>query len=273
MSQISNPAKVTKLTYGRDPSQFAELHLPDGGGQEGTGPDARETAPVCVVVHGGFWRARYGLDLGRPLARDLAAHGVATLNVEYRRVGNGGGWPHTCADVAAAVDALAAVADLVDLTRVVALGHSAGGHLAGWLAGRARLRDGAPGANPVVPLSGFVSQAGVLDLELAVTDHLGAGAVAAFLDPSGGGEPAAYEVVSPVRLLPTGVPSVLVHGTADEDVPLSQSESYAAAAARADDSCRLVTLPGADHFGVITPDSPDWHVCRAAVLDLVSTQR
>ncbi|CCI52328.1 MAG: alpha/beta hydrolase [Tetrasphaera jenkinsii] len=273
MSQISNPAKVTKLTYGRDPSQFAELHLPDGGGQEGTGPDARETAPVCVVVHGGFWRARYGLDLGTPLARDLAAHGVAALNVEYRRVGNGGGWPNTCADVAAAVDALAAVADRVDLTRVVALGHSAGGHLAGWLAGRARLRDGAPGANPVVPLSGFVSQAGVLDLELAVTDHLGAGAVAAFLDPSGGGEPAAYEVVSPVRLLPTGVPSVLVHGTADEDVPLSQSESYAAAAARADDSCRLVTLPGADHFGVITPDSPDWHVCRAAVLDLVSTQR
>lgn len=271
MSQISNPAKVTKLTYGRDPSQFAELHLPDGGGQEGTGPDARETAPVCVAVHGGFWRARYGLDLGRPLARDLAAHGVATLNVEYRRVGNGGGWPHTCADVAAAVDALEAVADLVDLTRVVALGHSAGGHLAGWLAGRGRLPEGAPGANPVVPLRGFVSQAGVLDLQLAVTDHLGAGAVAAFLDPTGGGEPAAYEVVSPIRLLPTGIPSVLVHGTADEDVPLSQSESYAAAAARAGDSCRLITLPGADHFGVITPDSPDWHVCRAAVLDLVST--
>ncbi len=272
MSEIASPSKISRLTYGRDPSQFAELHLPDGP-RLGPGADGPGAAPVCVAVHGGFWRARYGLDLGRPLARDLAAHGVATLNVEYRRVGNGGGWPHTCADVAAAVDALAAVADLVDLTRVVALGHSAGGHLAGWLAGRGRLPEGAPGANPVVPLRGFVSQAGVLDLQLAVTDHLGAGAVTAFLDPTGGGEPAAYEVVSPIRLLPTGIPSVLVHGTADEDVPLSQSESYAAAAARAGDSCRLITLPGADHFGVITPDSPDWHVCRAAVLDLVSTQR
>ena len=106
-------ADAAHLSYGSDPSQHAQLAL--------AATDA--PAPVCVVIHGGFWRARYGLDLGAPLANDLAAHGIAALNVEYRRVGAGGGWPQSGADVAAALDALAEAppegANPLDLTGAV----------------------------------------------------------------------------------------------------------------------------------------------------------
>ena len=106
-----------------------------------------------IVIHGGFWKARYGADLGAPLAADLAARGWAAWNLEYRRVGNGGGWPATLTDVATGIDLLADLAALpglgaLDLARVVAIGHSAGGQLATWAAGRPGLPDGAPGATP-----------------------------------------------------------------------------------------------------------------------------
>ncbi len=113
--------------YGPHPAQFGELTRPEG-----------TSRGTVVVIHGGFWRARYDLSLGRPLAADLAARGYTAWNLEYRRVGNGGGWPATFADVAAGIDLLA---DLdVDTCAVVAIGHSAGGHLAAWAAGRQRCR-------------------------------------------------------------------------------------------------------------------------------------
>ena len=132
-----------KYQYGEDPSQFGELYLPelpDGGARRG----------VVVVIHGGYWRSQYGAELGEPLAKDLAAHGMAAWNLEYRRAGNGGGWPNTFADVLAGIDKLADLAadHSLDLDRVVALGHSAGGHLAVWAAGRDRLAQlGLPDAD------------------------------------------------------------------------------------------------------------------------------
>src|SRR6478672_2621297 len=169
------------IPYAPGPHRFGELTLP-GGPPRG----------VVVVVHGGFWRHAYDLSLGRPLAADLAAAGFAAWNVEYRRVGGGGGWPATFDDVAAAVDALAgpvqaAVGEELALDRVVALGHSAGGQLAAWLAARPGLPPGAPGANPRVTLRGAVSQAGVLDLVDAAEQGLGEGAVPDLL----GGPPSA----------------------------------------------------------------------------------
>ncbi|GAA1783824.1 alpha/beta hydrolase [Nostocoides veronense] len=269
MPETAPPGPVVRHVYGAHPSQVTDLHLPPADSVGGA-------APVCVVIHGGFWRARYGMELGTPLAVDLAGHGVAALNVEYRRVGDGGGWPRTCEDVASAVDALAeldaTVVGRLDLSRVVALGHSAGGHLAGWLAGRPALPVGAPGSHPRVRLTGAVLQAGVLDLEGAIADDLGAGAVRAFLDPDGRGERASYDLASPIRLLPTGIRTVLVHGDRDQDVPISQSRAYAAAARATGDDCHLIELPGADHYGVITVDSPDWAVCRSAVLDLLDAR-
>jgi acetyl esterase/lipase len=258
---------VVLVRYGTHPSQYGVLGLPDGPGPW----------PVAVVIHGGFWRTAYGADLASDLAEDLVRHGFAAWNLEYRRVGGdpdrgGGGWPTTCLDVAAGVDLLAAAgqrlaAGRLDLSRVVAIGHSAGGQLAGWLAGRGSLPADAPGASPVVPLTAFVSQAGVLDLALALRDELGSGAIRNFLG-AWADDCEARLLACPSALLPMGVPSMCVHGTADEDVPLSQSQRFVAAARRAGDDSRLLVLPGTDHYSLIDVMSPAWAACRTVVLDL-----
>ena len=235
------------MSYGDHPDQVANLHLP-----------AREGGPwPCVaLVHGGFWRARFDRTLMTPLAIDLAARGIAAWNVEYRRVGQeGGGWPGTFEDVAAAIDRLTEI-DEVDHTRVVTCGHSAGGHLALWLAARPRLPAGMPGAGPRVTPVAAVAQAGVCDLERARLDNLGNGAVEALLGPSDATRDAA---ASPAALAPLGVPLLLVHGDADDVVPVSQSRALAAL----DPAAELVELPGVDHFEVIEPASTAW----VAVLD------
>ncbi|AEA26646.1 hypothetical protein Psed_4491 [Pseudonocardia dioxanivorans CB1190] len=259
-----------RLAYGSDPSQFGELSLP---------PDGVDVRGTVVVVHGGFWRARYDLALGRPLATTLASAGFAAWNVEYRRVGLGGGWPATFEDLAAAVDLLgdlagsdggAVAAGRIDLDRVVALGHSAGGHLAAWLAARPGLPAGAPGAGPRVRLRGAVSQAGVLDLEDAARREVGGGAVDDLLGGGPDDVPDRYALASPAARLPVGVPVVCVHGDEDVNVPLRQSERYAAAARTAGDPVELVVLPGVDHFAVIDPSTAAWGACAAAVERLCS---
>jgi acetyl esterase/lipase len=235
--------------YGSGPDQFLEVSLPAGSGP----------APVVVVLHGGFWRARYGIELARPLAADLAARGWAAVAVEYRRVGAGGGWPTTLEDVAAALDALPDVpgAERLDLTDVTVIGHSAGGHLAAWAAGRSRLPAGAPGAGPRVAVTAAVLQAGVLDLAAAVAADLGAGATVGFLGGTPAELPERYAAADPVRLLPTGVPVLCVHGEADATVPLEQSERYAAAATVAGDRVEVAVVPG-DHMVVIDLDGEAW---------------
>jgi acetyl esterase/lipase len=235
--------------YGSGPDQFLEVSLPAGSGP----------APVVVVLHGGFWRARYGIELARPLAADLAARGWAAVAVEYRRVGAGGGWPTTLEDVAAALDALPDVpgAERLDLTDVTVIGHSAGGHLAAWAAGRSRLPAGAPGAEPRVAVTAAVLQAGVLDLTAAVAADLGAGATVGFLGGTPAELPERYAAADPVRLLPTGVPVLCVHGGADTTVPLAQSERYAAAATAVGDRVEVSVVPG-DHMAVIDVTGEAW---------------
>lgn len=256
------PTDARRIDYGDGRDRFGELTLPAGSGR----------VPVVVVVHGGYWRAQYGLELGRPLAADLAARGVAAWNIEYGRVGPGGtgGWPTTLSDVAAAVDALAgpvaaAAPDRLDLADVRGVGHSAGGQLVVWAASRHRLPPGAPGADPVVRLSRVVSQAGVLDLVAADRLGLGSGATAALLGGTAAQVPERYAVASPLALLPSGVPVTCVHGDADDTVPLSQSQAYVSAAAAAGDDATLDVVPGADHFTLIDPASDAWARARAAL--------
>lgn len=221
-----------RIAYGAHPSQFGEFSSPSG-----------ERFPVIVVIHGGFWHQRYGLELGRPLAADLVAHGAAAYNIEYRRVGGGGGWPQTGADVLAAIDALDPA-----LGPVVTLGHSAGGHLAVWAAAR----------HPRV--AGAVAQAGVLDF----LRHPRITRRAAELLGGGPDEvPERYADASPAALLPIDKPMVLVHGTADEDVPFEQSAGFARAS-----GAELVELPGVGHMDVITVGTQAWAACRDAALRL-----
>ena len=235
----------SRVPYGEDPSQFAELTLPDG-----------DPKGVVVVIHGGFWKAMYDLEYGRPLAADLARRGWAAWNLEYRRVGNGGGVPHTLDDVAAGIDALAEQ-DL-DLTHVLALGHSAGGHLAVW----AGSRGASSRWQAQVPLTGIVSQAGVVDLVAAYDAGLGSGAVEAFLGhpPSGGDRD-----VDPIQQVPLDVPVRCVHGRDDDVVPLSQSQAYVAAARRAGAEAHLDAVDG-DHFSVIETGGDAW-ARTVAILD------
>jgi acetyl esterase/lipase len=256
---------MQRIDYGPGRSQFGELTLPAGHGP---------VRGTVVVIHGGFWRSAYGIELGRPLAADLAAHGYAAWNVEYRRVGgtgdDAGGWTATFDDVAAAVDLLAgpvaeAAGGRIDPARSVALGHSAGGQLAVWAASRPGLAWDAPGNEPAVRLLGAVSQAGVLDLVRGAELGVGNGAIEAFLGGTLDEVPWHYAVASPVARLPIGVPVVCVHGTADTNVPFWQSDGFVESAMGA---ARLVTLEGADHFALIDPTTAAWRACRDAVASL-----
>ncbi len=245
--------------YGPDPAQFGELWLP------GTVP-----GETVVLVHGGFWRARYDLSLGRPLAADLVRRGYAVWNLEYRRAGAGGGWPATFEDIAAGIDHLA---DLpVATSRVAAIGHSAGGQLAAWAAGRAGLPPGAPGIGPRVAVTAVVSQAGVL--ALADCAREGVGGTAA-LDLMGGGPqdlPERYRLADPIAAVPIDAAVLCVHSRADENVPFAYSERYVAAALRAGGNARLHETSG-DHFTLIDPASPDWHVVVDALPGLLGLPR
>jgi acetyl esterase/lipase len=238
-----------RLTYGDHPSQWADLRRPAG-----------TSRGVVVVIHGGFWKAEYDASLGEPLAADLVARGWTTLNVEYRRVGNGGGFPATLDDVHAAIEALAGTD--VDTPAVVTLGHSAGGHLATWAAARGRF-DRWPTS---VGVTHVVSQAGVVDLTAAYDQDLGDGAVLALM----GSAPDSpdYELADPLRHVPLDGPAWMVHAADDPIVPISQSRDYVAAAREAGADSALVEVEGG-HFGVIEVGSPAW-VDILAVLDAIA---
>jgi acetyl esterase/lipase len=234
--------------YGSHEDQHAVLRLPDGAGPH----------PVAVVLHGGFWRATFTRANTEAVAVALAEEGWASWNVEYRRVGAGGGYPATLADVAAACRALAEVGAELDLRATVAVGHSAGGQLALWAA-----------AEHLV--GGAVSLAGVSDLASAAA--LGAGAAVELMGGTVDEVPAAYADADPSQRLPLGVPVLLVHGTADDRVPVAQSRRFAARARAAGDECRLLELPGAGHFAVIDPRSSNWPPIAAAIGALLPLSR
>jgi acetyl esterase/lipase len=261
-----------RYNYGNDPSQWGELFLPGL-------PSGAAHRGVVVVVHGGYWRSKYGAELGEPLAADLAAHGFAAWNLEYRRAGNGGGWPFTFQDILAGIDKLQELAGphALELAKVVALGHSAGGHLAVWAAGRDRLgqlglaaEHRAVGANPDgVRLTGVVSQSGLLNLGDAEELNLSDGAVANLLGGPSSDFPGRYRYADPMAALPLSVPVFAVHATDDADVPLGMSVSYVEAARSGPVPAQLVMVPG-DHFALIDPAAEAYVKCRELVAELLA---
>lgn len=227
--------------YGPDPSQVAELHLPRGNGPH----------PVAVVLHGGYWQTQYGKLVTRPLSLDLAARGWAAWNLEYRRLGTGrgggGGWPQTFEDVAAGVDHLATLDAPLDLSRVVLVGHSAGGQLALWAAGRPQLPDGAVGSVPAVSARAVVALAPVTNLERARVH------AEQLLGGTTDQMPDRWAQADPVRAGAPSVPALVVHPTGDETVPVKRSREYAEVT-----GVQLVETSGV-HRDPIDPTSQAWH--------------
>lgn len=223
------------VRYGDAPSQYIELWHPSGDGLR----------PAAVLIHGGYWRDRYDLHLMDGLGAQLAEQGWLAANLEYRRVGaDGGGWPMTFDDVRAG---LAATADLpeADNERLVCVGHSAGGHLA-LLAATSH------------SLAATVALAPVSDLHEASRRGLSDHAVHGLLGGPPQVHPDRYVATDPMRLLPLGVRTLVVHGTADMNVPIDLSDAYVEAARAAGDDVTYHRLEGVDHFDVIDASSEAW---------------
>jgi acetyl esterase/lipase len=231
--------------YGDKHSQFGELFLPAGDHPH------PPPYPVAVLLHGGFWKAQYGHKLMHPLCHDLVGRGWAVWNLEYRRLGrqSGGGWPATFEDLDAGIDHLRVLQAPLDLTRVITIGHSAGGHLAALAA----TRDG-----PSVQVTGVVSQAGVLDLERAWEWRLSNGVVRRLLGGTPEQYPERYAAASPAARLPLGVPALLTHGGKDDTVPPAMSEAF-----QQSTGCDLFVAPEEDHYGHLDPKNVLWR----AVID------
>lgn len=243
---------VRTIAYGDHRDQVGDLRIPS------TPPPH----PVSVLVHGGFWLQPWERDLMEAIAVDLAWNGVATWNVEYRRVGGDGGWPATADDVESAIAHLGTLAERfpLDLKRTTVVGHSAGAQLAVIATSRA-----VGGRGPVRP-ERLVSLAGLLDLEAAATLRLGGGAVEQFALASG----TIREDTLPLHRLPIATPQVIVHGDADELVPADQSTAYVEAARRSGDRVDHVVLPGEDHFDLIDPRRPAWEQVRSFLTEDVA---
>jgi acetyl esterase/lipase len=258
------PPADHRIPYGDDPLQFGDLRLPAGEGPH----------PLAIWIHGGFWRARYDLTHAGHACAALAAAGIASWNIEYRRIGNpGGGWPGTFLDVAAAADHIRRLAERypLDLSRAIVSGHSAGGHLTLWLAGRPRIAPDSPISGPTpLPLRGAVSLAGVTDLRRAWEMRLGGGIVRDLLAGTPDEVPDRYAAASPAEFLPLGIPQFLIHGTEDDSVPYTLSADYCREATARGDQAELITLPSAGHFEPIDPRSAWWPETLRAVQSLLS---
>ena len=256
-----------RVSYGEDSSQFGELRVPTGPGPH----------PVAILIHGGCFKAAYAN------TRDLAAmgdalksDGIATWNIEYRRLGKpGGGWPGTYLDVGRAVDHLRVIAPEhnLDLRRVVIVGHSAGGHLAMWAAARSRLRAASPlyVANPL-PVRGVIDLAGPIDISANIQGYEALCRDSVITTLLGGAPavvPERYADASAIKQLPLGIPQVIVIGEHEDFVPRPLAEAYTQAAVRAGDQVRLIVIPGVGHFEIASPRASTWPQVESSIRALL----
>jgi len=244
------PPADARLPYGTDPNQFGEMRLP----QDGKGP-----YPVVVNIHGGFWRNKYGLAHAGHLCAALTKKGLATWNLEYRRVGDaGGGWPHTFEDIASGYRYVPQIAKKynLDTSRIVVMGHSAGGQLALCLAAHES------------SVKNAVSLAGVVDLLQAYEQHLSDDAVVQFLGGKPSEVPEHYHEADPMQLKIKAT-QWLLHGLADDVVPPSFSHNYVAQKQEAGENAHLLEVAAAGHLELIDPRSTAWPRVEQTVLHLV----
>lgn len=247
------PPADRRLAYGSDSNQFIDLRLPAG---------KTKPHPLAINIHGGFWRAKYNLSHAGHLCAALTAKGLATANLEYRRVGNdGGAWPGTFEDVRSAYQFLIQNAQKhnLDAHRVVVIGHSAGGQLALCLTAH----------EPHV--TAVISLAGVVDLQRAYQLHLSHDAVVEFLRGTPDEVPDHYREADPMQLSIVKASQWLIHGTADDVVPPPFSRDYVALKQRQrgkkPENAHLLEIPSADHFDLIDPSSEAWNRVEQIALE------
>ena len=265
-SILDRPAPPPDLTvrYGPLPEHVIDLRLPAdrlpaGTGPAGTGPAGTGPTPLIVLFHGGYWRPEYDRTYLRPMAHALAACGYAVAMPEYRRAGMAPEWTGPFDDVAAACDQVAGLVSKAigtDPDRIIWAGHSAGGQLALWAASRPYFSPGSPWHGPC-DAAHVVSLAGVNSLRLCAEWNLDDGAAQNLLGGGPGDVPERYAAADPSALTPPAVPVTLVHGTADDRVPVGMS--------RATGIGRLIELPGAGHFDLVDPHSRYWPSVLTAI--------
>ena len=237
---------VATVAYGADPAQAADLRLPKGPGPY----------PVAIVIHGGCWRAEVDTRAGiAAFAEALGRRGFATWNIEYRRLGNGGGYPATFQDVAAAVDKLAEIAPKhrLDMSRVTIVGHSAGGHLALWAASRSRLP--APWSGSAVKPASVVAVdgPGALAPFIGVDEQVcGGPVIVSLLGGAPADKPDAYKIATPADHLPLGLKQLFVEAELGDFM-----KPYVAAARARGDPVDVLEPKDANHFDIVTPGLPN----------------
>jgi len=254
---LAPPPADARIAYGTDPNHFIDLRLP--------AETKKRPHPLAINIHGGFWRSRYNLEHAGHLCAALTAHGIATANLEYRRVGNqGGAWPGTFEDIRSAYSFLVqhAAQHHFDPQRVVVVGHSAGGQLALCLAAH----------EPAVKR--VLSLAGVVDLQRAYQLHLSNDAVVEFLRGKPDEVPDHYREADPMRLSIPQARQWMIHGSADDVVPPDFSRNYVAAkqlrTGTQKEDVHLREIPGAGHFDLIDPRTEAWKEVERAVQQLLA---
>ena len=245
-----------RIPYGSDPNQFLDLRIPS----KKTGGDLY---PLLINIHGGFWRAKYNLDHAGHLCAALTAAGVATANLEYRRVGNeGGGWPGTFADIRLAYRFLVqnSAEHRFDARKIVVIGHSAGGQLALCLAAHE------------AGITRVVSLAGVVDLQRAFQHHLSNDAVVEFLHGTPTEVPDHYREADPMQSSIPNARQWLIQGTTDDVVPPDFSRDYVQTKSKRSpkEDAHLLEIAGAGHFDLIDPRMPAWKQVENTVLQMLS---
>jgi acetyl esterase/lipase len=259
-----------RIAYGPGPSQFGDLWLPEAH---------RHSFPVVVFFHGGWWKSEYDLGYAGYLCAALKKQGIACWSVEYRRLGEiGGGWPGTFQDAAAGFDFVATLAKTypLDLSRVITMGHSAGGHLAYWIAGRHHIApDSELYKARALLLHGAIALAGAVDLRLTIdlsgyfTFAHDKHEVFALMGGRPADFPGRYRAGNPGDLLPFQIPQILIQGDEDDQIPAELPGRYADLARRMGDETTVQIIPGADHFDVVDPESAAYPTVLSAVRKLL----
>lgn len=262
LDRLSAPPPTARIAFDDGPLQFGELRLPDGDGPH----------PVAIVIHGGCWLAQYDLQHVGALSEALTREGIAAWVLEYRRVGNaGGGWPGTFEDVARGADHVRELAKEypLNLDRVLAVGHSAGGHLALWLAGRARLNEDEALYTPEpIRVRGVLALAPAPDLAFLYREEVCGHVIDGLMGGSPEAFPERYRAGAPGELVPLGVPQRLVIGAYDEAWgPVGRR--YFELAHAAGDDVRVIEAKESGHFEMIDPSTSTWPIVRDAARELL----